>query len=1227
MPVTGKFQDYSKEQLISELQELHVKYSELSTSYQKDISDKKHIEANLLSRTEYLSAFNQYSIDLINLDGPEMYKFVVSRFKDLFRVGVVWISIYNEENSELIIVASTANDEESSLIIKLLGKAMHSYRTPVDEASYNLMIENHVKSYATLTELSFGQIPEIIGSAIQKVMKIGWFQGISLVDKEKLYGTMVVAGYKDQEIPSPDIIKLFSDLTSNIIRRKQSEYRLHLSEDKFKKAFITSPDSLNINRLSDGKYVSINHGFTKMSGYIESEVLGKTSLELNIWANISDREKLVKGLTENGVVDNLEAVFIKKNGSLMSGLMSASIIDLDGVPHVLSITRDISDKKEAELALRKSELKYRELIELAVDGILIGSSDGTIIGANSYMLTLTKRALSDILGMHISDLFESESLIKSPLRFDLLSKGETVINERNIILPDKSLVPIEMHTKLMPDGTYQSIYHDTSERKKAEQALRSGEEKLQSIIRVAPVGIGLVADRKLIEVNDELCRLVGYDRSELIGKSSSVLYISKEEYERVGKIKYDLIALHGTGSVETIFKSKDNSQLNVILSSTPIDRNDHSKGVTFTVLDITERKKAESSLRESEEKFRSIAENLSDVIFITDMNGIVNYISPAARNFGYEPDQYTGKYFGDFLAPCEVEKAMNHFFEVIKGQVESASISLIVRRADGTEFYAEVSGSLFKIGNENYGALGLIRDITKQKNLESATLESEKRYRELFLNNPLPTYIFDSETLEFIEANDALCDNYGYTREEFASMTLRDIRIIDDDSSFLKSLNELGEDDFHSSKVFHKKKDGTVFPVEVISHSLPVKNGRKTRLVLVSDISERIKAAEQMKLAKEKAEASDKLKTSFLNNISHEVRTPLNGILGFAELISQKDLSEADRAEAVSMVHESSDRLLKTITNYMDISLLTSGSIVLNKKSFRSSDMVKDIYERFLSSCRVRHLDLILEIPENGKALMINTDPELTDKILCHFMDNAIKFTASGKISLGYDLTGQSLEFFVKDTGIGIKEKSLDNIFNRFVKEEVVRDKVSEGSGLGLTIAKAMAELIGGTIKVISEPGKGSEFSLVIELSDNGSDKLKHIQRFIPENRSGKNTILIAEDDETNFFYMNALLSRETDLKIIHAENGRKAVELFKSNNDIKLILMDIKMPELDGLEATRQIKLIDPDIPILAITAYAMSGDEERVMAAGCDGYLSKPIRKESLLKKIAELVKVASC
>jgi PAS domain S-box-containing protein len=1095
MPITGNYQDYSKDQLIKELQEVHLELDELHLSWQKEISEKKLAEANLLNRSELFAALNQYAIDLSELEGEMMYQFIVSKFKELFGVRAVWISTYCDKQSELVIEASTASEEDNSLLFKYFGKAVKHFRTPVSEDKYSLMVETGVKSHASLNELSFGQIPDIIGLTLENLLGVGWFQGVSLVNKGKLFGSLVIAGFKNQEQLKTDIVSVFAELTSHILRRKKIEEELKFSEDKFRKAFYTSPDSININRLDDGMYISINNGFTKITGYSEEEVIGKTSLELNIWADPADRDKLVKGLKEKGEVENLEATFKLKNGAVLSGIMSASLIELEGITHILSITRNISERKAVENALKLSENKYRELIELAVDGILIGSPDGTIIGANSYMLSLAGRPLHDMLGMHVSELFDKESLSDSPLRFDLLKKGETIINERNILLPDKTLVPIEMHTKMMPDGTYHSIYHDISERRKAEKALkeseewfrklfeqstdgifysslegkivavnnkfaeihgytieemkqmkimdldcpgtvehfsdrielmlkgenlkfevehfhkdghiiplevstgiitmgsenyimashrdisesrkaelalRKSEEKLQSIIRVAPVGIGLVSNRILIEVNDYLCNLIGYTRNELIGKSSQILYPSAEEYNRVGKVKYNQISINGTGTIETVFKCKDGSLVNVILSSTPLDKNDHSNGVTFTALDITER----------------------------------------------------------------------------------------------------------------------------------------------------------------------------------------------------------------------------------------------------------IKAADQMNLAKEKAEASDRLKTIFLNNISHEVRTPLNGILGFAELISQEDISLTEKNDAVEMVYESSDRLLKTITNYMDISLLTSGSFSVNLRDSDPSILLNGIYDKYKSVCSNRKIELILKIPDRESSITLRTDPEILEKILTHLVDNAIKFTEKGSILLGYEINREHIEFFVKDTGIGISEKSISRIFERFVKEDIGSDRISEGSGLGLAIVKGMSELIGGTIRVNSVQEKGSAFILTLLLSDLFIDKQtdKTGKSFTLSDM--KNTILIAEDDEINFFYMNALLTRETDAIILRAENGRDAIELIKSNSDIKLILMDIKMPEIDGLEATRQIKMINPDIPIIAITAYAMSGDEERILGAGCDGYLSKPISKERLLNKMAEFV-----
>jgi CheY-like chemotaxis protein len=306
----------------------------------------------------------------------------------------------------------------------------------------------------------------------------------------------------------------------------------------------------------------------------------------------------------------------------------------------------------------------------------------------------------------------------------------------------------------------------------------------------------------------------------------------------------------------------------------------------------------------------------------------------------------------------------------------------------------------------------------------------------------------------------------------------------------------------------------------------------------------------------------------------------------------------------------------------MDISLITSGSLTINKKEFDPSIILKKLLNNFEPVCLSRNLELFLDIDHKHADYSLNSDPEICQKILSHFLDNAIKFTEKGSIRFGFNIRTDHLEFFVSDTGIGINAESFQIIFDRFTKEHIGTYKVSEGSGLGLSIARGMAAAIGGKIRLESKPEVGSCFFLTIpvtiqEEKSPGANTVEALDSVISESK-----ILVAEDDDTNFYYLNALLMRETRATILHASNGIEAIEYYKTNPDIKLILMDIKMPEMDGFEATKQIKLIDPAIPIIAITAYAMSGDEDRIIAAGCDGYLSKPISKKSLLEKIAEFI-----
>jgi len=400
----------------------------------------------------------------------------------------------------------------------------------------------------------------------------------------------------------------------NVSEKKRMEESLIKSEEKFRKTFITSPDSININRLSDGMYILINNGFTKITGYSEKEAVGKTSLELNIWADTSDRDKLVKGIKAKGKVENLETRFKMKDGSLRNGMMSAALIDLDGVPHILSITRDVTELKQIEYALKESETMYRELIELAPNGILFGSHEGLITGANTNLLKITGRTIDELIGSNINTLFSGYELNNVPFRYDLLKKGETVISTRNIKHPDGTDVSIEMHTKMMPNETYHSIWHDITERKQAEEALLKSKEQYDNLISKLPVGIYILHSSRggtfaLDYVSPRMAELINLNADALLSDARTIFQaIHPDDRESFIKLNQEGI------QQQRPFDWKGRVMHNKIIrwlhvrSSPELQENGDTlwHGI---IVDITERKQAEEELKERSRELQNELEN------------------------------------------------------------------------------------------------------------------------------------------------------------------------------------------------------------------------------------------------------------------------------------------------------------------------------------------------------------------------------------------------------------------------------------------------------------------------------------------------------------------------------------------------------------------------------------------------------------------------------------------
>lgn len=309
--------------------------------------------------------------------------------------------------------------------------------------------------------------------------------------------------------------------------------------------------------------------------------------------------------------------------------------------------------------------------------------------------------------------------------------------------------------------------------------------------------------------------------------------------------------------------------------------------------------------------------------------------------------------------------------------------------------------------------------------------------------------------------------------------------------------------------------------------------------------------------------------------------------------------------------------MLKTITNYMDISMITSENIEINHNPIDLPLFLNTIYQEYKPQCASTNLTLQLELLKGCEGVIFDSDSELLRKVISHLLDNAMKFTSEGSVSFGCIVKPEILEFFVRDTGTGISTEAQERIFDTFVQEEISLTRGYDGSGLGLSIARGLIRLLGGDITVVSEKGKGAFFSFTLPFEQNAAripDTMVVEPNVIPVQTP---VILIAEDDEANLMYLKAVL-RKTKITVIPAFNGKTAIEQCRDHPEISLVLMDLKMPVIDGFEATREIKLFRKELPVIAVTAFAMSGDKKQALEAGCDDYIAKPITRELLLEKL---------
>ncbi len=763
--------------------------------------------------------------------------------------------------------------------------------------------------------------------------------------------------------------------------------------------------------------------------------------------------------------------------------------------------------------------------------------------------------------------------------------------------------------------------------KLAEQKYIQNQQRLRQILDLVPHMIFLKDyDGKILMANEACANFYNVDTKKLVYTNISELHPSTSEIERIlledrkvidnqEKVELDEIILTDSKGNKKIYKSTK------VPFTDPLTKETGSLGIA---IDINEQKLAEKSENEAKEKYRLLVERGNDGIIILQNERIVFSNNQAARIFGTNPKEFLNKNITDFIGHSEYKEITERYLLSIKNKEVDSFYESRFFKPNGDVSYIEIKISTINL-NSGKSRFIFVRDITKRKlaeqlrqrdknmleqaqkisklgswelNMENKKLYcSEEIYRILEVeSNYKPTTI--NWFMDFIpkEEKKAIFKAFlkGYRsgsrcEHEFPIITAKDNRKI-----------------VHAQSQVYKDSNGNI--TSVIGTWL--------------DISERIQIEQMLKEAKAKAEESDKLKSAFLANMSHEIRTPMNAILGFANLLKIPDIDTESKLEYLDHIIQSGDNLLNLINDIIDISKIESEQLKVEKVSVNINELLDQVYNRYeelLTISNPGEIELHLEKAIPGNGLSIETDPYRLQQVISNLLNNAVKFTAEGRIEFGYRVENGNLKFFISDNGVGIPAKMQHLIFKRFGKLEDP-DKINlSGTGLGLSISKSLIELLGGDLWLNTAHKNGAEFFFTIPLKES---KIKdpHPQetkanKSVQELKLKNKLILVAEDEILNYKLLETLVKR-TGAEVIWAKNGVQAVEICKERNDIDLVFMDIKMPKMNGYEATIKIKKINPKMPVIAQTAFAFANEKVKILECGCDFYLKKPLQKMEIHK-----------
>ena len=764
----------------------------------------------------------------------------------------------------------------------------------------------------------------------------------------------------------------------------------------------------------------------------------------------------------------------------------------------------------------------------------------------------------------------------------------------------------------------------------ASEALALSEAKFCTAFRSTPLAISItrLADGCHLDVNDSFLAFSGYSRTEIIGRTSLELNMWQDPSDRHIFIK----SLKSQGYVKNqeISIRQPTGETGVgLISAEPITLN--GEDCIISVLsNITEQRNIELKLRKSESKFRSLLENVADALFVHDFDGnILDVNQRACQNLGYTKSELLALTIFDIEVKKSPETLKALWRKMQIGQ--PITVDGINRHKDNYTFPVEARVSVIELEG-NLSILGLVRDVSSRVAAEEALRSTEEKYRSIF-ENAVEGIYQSTRTGEFLNANPALAQIFGYSSaaEMMYSITSIATEIYVDRQrrqDFIDLMDACGTIAGFDSQVYCQ--DGSIIWISENARSVQDSQGRLLYYEgLVENITTRKLAEAELQKAKEAADQANRAKSEFLSNMSHELRTPLNTILGFTQVLARDHSLSPDHQNSLGIINRSGEHLLSLINDVLEMSKIEAGRTSLNSSNFDLYNLLGSIKEMLHFKAKSKQISLDYTISEEVPRYVSGDEGKLR-QVLINLVGNAIKFTDRGSVT--YSVTNLShqdhyhqLKFVIADTGMGIAADELNQLFKAFAQTASGK-KSQEGTGLGLPISRQFIQLMGGDISVSSDLGRGTTFSFVIPLLAIALGDLPVLEPSIQRKVIGlaphqpKYRILIVEDRLENQQVLCRLLEPIGFMTKV-AVNGAEGIRLWEEWCP-HLIWMDMRMPVMDGYEATRRIKSTPrgQGTVIIALTASAFEEERSQVIAAGCDDFVRKPLQAELIFSKMAD-------